>query len=106
MGETVVNQDKTNTAKQMDVRYVANLARLAITDAEAAEFQGQLDHIVSHFNQLRDLDVEGVEPMAHTAPIHNVFREDIVRPGLDRDVMLKNAPQHSADLIMVPTIVE
>jgi aspartyl-tRNA(Asn)/glutamyl-tRNA(Gln) amidotransferase subunit C len=44
--------------------------------------------------------------MAHTAPIQNVFREDIVRPGLDRDVMLKNAPQHSADLIMVPTIVE
>jgi len=101
-----VIQDKTDSVKRMDVRYVANLARLSLTDAETVEFQGQLDHIVEHFNQLRSIDVEGVEPMAHAAVIQNVFRDDVVRPGLDREDVLKNAPQHSSDLIMVPTIVE
>ncbi len=98
--------DKTQSAKKMDVRYVANLARLSLTDDEAVQFQGQLDHIVEYFNQLRALDVEGVEPMAHATPVQNVFREDEVRPGLDRDLVLKNAPEHSPELIMVPTIVE
>ncbi len=98
--------DKTHSAKSMDVRYVANLARLSLTDKEIAEFQGQLDHIVEHFNQLRALDVSDVEPMAHATVIQNVFREDVERPGLERDVVLKNAPEHSTDLIMVPTIVE
>jgi aspartyl-tRNA(Asn)/glutamyl-tRNA(Gln) amidotransferase subunit C len=101
-----MTDDKTQSAKAMDVRYVANLARLNLTDDEAARFQAQLDVVVEHFNQLRTLDVEGVEPMAHATPIQNVFREDEVRPGLDREVVLNNAPRHSADLIMVPTIVE
>lgn len=98
--------DKAQTAKTMDVRYVANLARLSLTDDEVVQFQGQLDHIVEYFNQLRALDVDGVEPMAHTTPVHNVFREDQVRPGLDRDAVLKNAPEHGPEVIMVPTIVE
>ena len=98
--------DITRSAKAMDVRYVANLARLNLSDAEVGLFQSQLEHIVEYFNQLKELDVSGVEPMAHAAPIENVFREDCVRPGLDRDLVLRNAPEHSADLIMVPTIVE
>jgi len=98
--------DKTQSAKTMDVRYVANLARLNLTDGEVEQFQSQLDNIVGHFNQLRALDVDGVEPMAHATLIQNVFREDQVRPGLNRDEVLKNAPEHSTDLIMVPTIVE
>ena len=99
-------EDKTQSAKAMDVRYVANLARRNLTEAEVAQFQGQLDHIVEHFNQLRSLDVDGVEPMAHATVIQNVFREDAERPSLGRETVLKNAPEHSADLIMVPTIVE
>lgn len=98
--------DNTHSAKRMDVRYVANLARLELTDAEVVAFQSQLDHIVEHFNQLSALDVAGVEPMAHATLIQNVFREDEVRPGLDRDEVLNNAPAHSTELIRVPTIVE
>ena len=98
--------DKTGAARHMDVRYVANLARLDLADNEVVEFQAQLDQIVDHFNQLRSMDVEGVEPMAHAAVIQNVFRDDVARPGLDREAVLKNAPQHSPELIMVPTIVE
>lgn len=99
-------EDKSEAAKKMDVRYVANLARLNLTDEEVVQFQSQLDHIVEHFRQLRSLDVDGVEPMAHATPIQNVFREDVVRPGLERDVILNNAPEQSSGLVMVPTIVE
>jgi len=98
--------DKTQSAKKMDVRYVANLARLNLTDTEAVQFQSQLDHIVEHFNQLCALNVDDVEPMAHATPIQNVFREDVVLPGLERDVILNNAPEQSSGLVMVPTIVE
>jgi aspartyl-tRNA(Asn)/glutamyl-tRNA(Gln) amidotransferase subunit C len=101
-----MSDDKTQSAKKMDVRYVANLARLNLTEPEAVQFQSQLDHIVEHFNQLRSLDVENVEPMAHTTPIQNVFREDVVRPGLERDVVMNNAPAQASGLVMVPTIVE
>jgi aspartyl-tRNA(Asn)/glutamyl-tRNA(Gln) amidotransferase subunit C len=101
-----MSDDKKQSAKKIDVQYVANLARLTLTEAEVLQFQSQLEHIVEHFNQLRSLDVDGVEPMAHATPIQNVFREDVEHSGLDRDLVLANAPQHSNDLIMVPTIVE
>ena len=84
--------DKTQSAKRMDVRYVANLARLDLTDAEVEQFQAQLDHIVEHFNQLRALDVEGVEPMAHATVIENVFRE--VREATDTDDDYRRVPYY------------
>lgn len=96
----------TGKAEGMDVQYVANLARLDLTEAEVAQFQAQLDSIVGYFNQLREQDVEGVEPMAHAAVIQNVFRDDFVKDGLSREAVLANAPQQGSDLIMVPTIVE
>jgi len=101
-----MTRNSTTVAKAIDVRYVANLARLDLTEAEVAEFQGQLDHILAYFDQLRGLDVDGVEPTAHAATIQNVFRADEPRPGLDRETVLNNAPAHSSDLIKVPTIVE
>lgn len=90
----------------MDVRYVANLARLELTDAEALRFQAQLDQIVAYFNEIRDIDVGAVQPMAHATVIENVFREDVVIPGLDRERVLANAPEQASDLFMVPKIVE
>jgi aspartyl-tRNA(Asn)/glutamyl-tRNA(Gln) amidotransferase subunit C len=99
-------EGKQQAAGRMDVRYVANLARLDLTDAEARRFQGQLDQIVSYFNDLRGVDVDGVEPMAHAVPIQNVFRDDVPRAGLERDAALSNAPRQSADLFVVPKIVE
>jgi aspartyl-tRNA(Asn)/glutamyl-tRNA(Gln) amidotransferase subunit C len=98
--------DSKRAAEAIDVRYVAHLARLDLTEEEARQFQGQLDHILDHFRQIRDLPVADVEPTAHAVPIHNVFREDAVRPGLDRDRALANAPAHQAGQFMVPKIVE
>lgn len=93
-------------ADSIDVRYVANLARLDLTDAEVAIFQSQLEQIVGYVNEISGLDVEGVEPMAHAIAITNVFREDQVTPGMDREQLLANAPERSEDLIRVPKIVE
>ena len=93
-------------ACRMDVHYIANLARLQLTDAEANEFQAQLIRIVEHFNELRDLDLGDIEPMAHAISLENVFREDVSRPGLDHSSVMANAPQQCTDLFVVPKIVE
>ena len=103
---TAGQDSKAQVTGQIDVRYVANLARLQLTEDEIATFQSQLDHIVHYVDEIRGLNVEGVEPMAHAAVIRNVFREDTVRPGLDRDKALANAPAHRSELFMVPKIVE
>jgi aspartyl-tRNA(Asn)/glutamyl-tRNA(Gln) amidotransferase subunit C len=107
VGRRGVMSDHSRTAaNQMNVRYVANLARLRLTDAEAEEFQGQLARIVDYFNELRGLDLDKVEPMAHTMMIQNVFREDVSQPGLAHEVVMANAPQESSGLFVVPKIVE
>lgn len=90
----------------MDVRYVANLARIQLTDAEVAAFQGQLSKVVDYFRELQQLDTGDVEPMAHASRIQNVFREDTPRESLQRDSVLANAPQTRTDLFVVPKIVE
>lgn len=94
------------TAQQIDVRYVANLARIDLSDAEAMEFQSQIARVVAYFDELRGLDVESVEPTAHAAAIQNIFREDAVRPSLPREEALANAPDHRSELFCVPKIVE
>lgn len=90
----------------IDVRYVAHLARLNLTDDEASEFESQIGRIVEYFGELRAIDVEAVEPTAHAAPISNVFRDDVVRPSLAREEALANAPEAAGDLFSVPQIVE
>ena len=96
------------TAKldHVDVTYVARLARLELTEAETRAFQGQLDRIVEYINQLRAVDVSGVEPTAHATAIANVFRKDEVRPGLTQEQALANAPFSQAGQFVVPKIIE
>ena len=65
----------------LDVRYVAGLARFQLSEEEIAEFQPQLEHVLSYIAQLHEVNVEGVEPTAHTAAVFNVFRPDIAREG-------------------------
>ncbi len=100
------HHDPKPAAGSIDVRYVANLARLDLTEAEVATFQPQLDQIVGYVNEIRGIDVDGVEPTAHAIAITNVFREDEVTPGMEREQLLANAPERSEDLIRVPKIVE
>lgn len=101
-----MSQRYAESAGKIDVRYVAHLARLHLTDDEIARFQGQLDQVLEHVRELGRLDVEKVEPTAHAMPVNNVFRRDEVRPGLDREKALANAPRERQGQFIVPKIIE
>jgi aspartyl-tRNA(Asn)/glutamyl-tRNA(Gln) amidotransferase subunit C len=88
------------------VKHVAHLARLAITEEEAEKFTKQLDAIISFAEQLNELDTDNVEPTSHVLELKNVLREDIPSVGLPREEVLKNAPEHIEGQIMVPAIIE
>lgn len=89
-----------------EVKHVANLARLAITEEEAQMFTKQLDAIISFAEQLNELDTENVEPTSHVLDIKNVMREDVQKKGLSIEEVVKNAPDHKDGYIRVPTILE
>ncbi|MGG3017694.1 Aspartyl-tRNA(Asn) amidotransferase subunit C Glutamyl-tRNA(Gln) amidotransferase subunit C [Geobacillus stearothermophilus] len=88
------------------VKHVADLARLAITDEEAKMFTKQLDAIITFAEQLNELDTENVPPTSHVLDMRNVMREDIPEPGLPREEVLKNAPDQQDGQFRVPAILE
>ena len=90
----------------MDVKYVAHLARLALTPEEEQKFGDQLGHILEHIEKLKELDVSNVEPTAHAVPLVNVTRADEIRPSLPHEDALRNAPAQANGLFIVPKIVE
>lgn len=94
------------SSPDLDVRDVARLARLALSDEEAATFQSQLGRVLEYVEQLGTLDVSGVEPTAHANPVFNVLREDVSRHGLDREPVLANAPHVINNLIAVTKVIE
>ncbi|MGM0902100.1 MAG: Asp-tRNA(Asn)/Glu-tRNA(Gln) amidotransferase subunit GatC [Bacillota bacterium] len=88
------------------VKHVAHLARLAITEEEANRLTQQLDKIITFAEQLNEVDTENVEPTSHVLDIKNVMREDVAKPGLPNEEVLKNAPDHQDGQIKVPPIME
>jgi aspartyl-tRNA(Asn)/glutamyl-tRNA(Gln) amidotransferase subunit C len=88
------------------VKHVAHLARLAITEEEAAMFQKQLDAIITYAEQLNELDTTNVEPTSHVLAMKNVMREDEPKQGLPIEEVVKNAPDHKDGYIRVPSILE
>ena len=91
---------------ELDVRYVAKLARLALSDEEIETFQRQLAQVLGHVEQLRSVDVSHVDALAHASPVHNVFRADVERPGFTPAEALANAPKKANDLFIVTKVVE
>lgn len=94
------------SSPELDVRYVANLARIDLSDAEIAQFQSQLGRVLEYVEQLNQVDVSGVEPTAHAADITNIFRIDEAKPGLEKKAALANAPRQANGLVMVTKVVE
>lgn len=93
-------------AAAIDVAYVAHLARLELSDDEANAFQRQLSTVVQYMQQIAEVDLSDIEPTSHGQAVYNVMRTDTSRPGLDREVVLANAPRRSGDTFQVPKIVE
>ncbi len=91
---------------EAQVRKVAKLARLDLSDAEVEEFAGQLSAILDYVERMNQLDTKEVEPLAHCLPIHNVFREDVVKESLGTEKTLANAPQRDGSFFKVPKILE
>jgi aspartyl-tRNA(Asn)/glutamyl-tRNA(Gln) amidotransferase subunit C len=94
------------SAKNFDVEYVAELARIKLTPDEIKIFESQLALVLEHVAKLNEVDVSQVEPMAHSFPIYNVFREDEAREGLDHEAALSNAPHQAQGLFIVAKVVE
>ncbi len=93
-------------ATEIDVKYVAHLARLSLTAEEERTFGAQLGQVIHYIAKLSELDVTGIEPTAHAVPLVNVLRADEVRPGLSNEEALRNAPAAANGLFMMPKIVE
>jgi aspartyl-tRNA(Asn)/glutamyl-tRNA(Gln) amidotransferase subunit C len=93
-------------ATEIDVKYVAHLARLALTPAEEQKLGAQLGQILGYIEKLKELDVSGVEPTAHAVPLANVTRPDELRPSLPHAEVMRNAPAQANGLFVVPKIVE
>ena len=91
---------------EIDVKYVAHLARLALTLDEEKKLGAQLGNILGYIEKLRALDVTNVEPTAHAVPLVNVTRADEIRPSLPHEDALRNAPRQAGGLFIVPKIVE
>lgn len=89
-----------------DVRKVARLARLKLTDDEVAAFTRQLADVVRYVDQLSEVNTAGVEPLAHAIEIENVLRADEPRPSLPRADALSNAPASDGRYFLVPQILE
>ena len=93
-------------AGEIDIKYVAHLARLHLTADEEKKLGAQLGHILGYIEKLKELDVTGVEPTAHAVPMTNVTRCDEIRPSLPHAEALRNAPKEANGLFIVPKIVE
>jgi aspartyl-tRNA(Asn)/glutamyl-tRNA(Gln) amidotransferase subunit C len=91
--------------EKIDVRYVAKLARLALTDDEVERFGAQLGDLLEHVGALAKLDVSAVAATAQVVESRNVERDDVERPGLDRETVLSQAPQRQGGFFRVPRII-
>jgi len=89
-----------------DVRKVARLARLKLSEEETQRFTEQLGRILEYVHQLDEIETAQVEPMAHAGDLVNVFREDVPVPSLDRQDALANAPKTDGKYFLVPQILE
>ena len=90
----------------MDIDYVANLARIELSSQEKEKFQGQLGDVLKYFEKLQEVDIEGVEPTAHAFPRFNVWDEDQSVDGFTAEEALSNAPKARNDQVVVPKVVE
>ncbi len=94
------------SSEHMDVRHIADLARIDLSDEECSVFQGQLESVLGYIEKLKSVDVEGIEPTAHASPVFDRLRKDGSRPGLEQADLLRNAPDKALGQIRMPKVVD
>jgi aspartyl-tRNA(Asn)/glutamyl-tRNA(Gln) amidotransferase subunit C len=85
------------------VRHVAMLARLGLSDEQVAALGVELNGILVQIDRISALDLTGIEPTAHAVAVTNVTRADVVRPGLSHEDALRNAPEQQDGAFLIPT---
>ena len=88
------------------VRHVAELAKLKLTEAEVALFQGQLSEILEYAERLDELDTEQIQPTAGVLPLQYVMRSDVLSASFPRDSMLANAPAVQDGFVKVQVVLD
>ena len=88
------------------IEYVSLLAKLKPSEEEKIQARKDMQQMLDYIDKLNDLDTPGVEPMSHLFPLNNVFREDTVTNGDDRENMLRNAPEEKDGQYVVPITIE
>jgi len=89
-----------------EVKKIAKLSRLKITDEQAVKFSEQLNSILEYAAKINELNTDNIEPTSHSVKLSNVLREDIVTPSFDRNVIIANAPLAENGFYRVPKIIE
>jgi aspartyl-tRNA(Asn)/glutamyl-tRNA(Gln) amidotransferase subunit C len=88
-----------------DVKHVAHLARLNLSDEELETMTGQLDTILSYVAKLEELDTDNVIPTSHIFSVSNAFREDVEKESLTQEEAVKNGPQQNGEMFQVPRVI-
>lgn len=89
-----------------EVKYVANLAKLYVDDAEAEKLTTEMESIINFADMLSEIDTASIAPTNHAMKVQNVFREDVVADSYSREDILKNAPSQEGGCYLVPKVVE
>lgn len=90
----------------MDIEYVARLARLDLSKEEKEKFGRQLSDVLQYVEKLNQLDTKDIQPTAHIIPMKNVWREDRVKPSLNREILSKTMPRMKEGFFKVPPVIE
>lgn len=89
-----------------DAKHIAELARLEFSGEELESFTHQLNQILEYVEKLNELDTENVEPLSHPVEGNNAFREDELKPSINREEALKNAPDRDEEFFRVPKVID
>lgn len=95
-----------NIISDETIEYVGILAKLELSEEEKEKAKKDMGSMLDYIDKLNELDTTGVEPMSHVFPVQNVFREDVVVNGDDRENILKNAPEEKDGSFVVPKMVD
>lgn len=91
---------------QINTKHVAHLSRIELTDPEEIEFSKEIGEILNYVDELSKVSTENVQPISQICNLKNVYREDEVKEGLARDLVLKNSPQSQSGFIVVKKVFE
>jgi aspartyl-tRNA(Asn)/glutamyl-tRNA(Gln) amidotransferase subunit C len=94
------------SVNENDVRYMADLARLQLSEDEVKSFTGDMNKILGYMEQLEELDTSDVEPLEHVIDLESRLRTDKAEKPLSHDDALKNAPDADSDYFRVPKVIE